>query len=226
MRLFTVLLISLLFGCASEKQSEQSNDKTKTIQSGTLNKTDINQDYDTSSWTEFSPHSHNVILDLRYATTNNFTERKLYDCGRCFLSKTTAIALDSVIEKFGMMGLKPVLLDCYRPVDIQKRLWEIVPDPNYVADPARGSTHNRGISVDLTLADSLGRYLEMGTEYDHFGKEAHHDFTNLPQEVLNNRELLRSVMESFGFVSTRTEWWHYHYGHELSPLQNMRWKCP
>jgi D-alanyl-D-alanine dipeptidase len=185
----------------------------------------IKIDYDTTQWTELTNATEGIILDLRYATTNNFTHRKLYDCARCFLAKQSAIAFLNVVAIIQEKGFQVVLLDCYRPLDIQRKLWEIVPNPNYVANPDKGSTHNRGISVDITLADNSGNYLDMGTEYDHFGKEAYHDYLSLPPAILENRKLLKTVMKSQAFVSTRTEWWHYHYSKDYPPLSNMNWQC-
>ncbi len=118
----------------------------------------------------------NIRLDIRYATTNNFLKRKLYPIAKCALRSSVAQKLALVqtdLEKIGL-GLK--VYDCYRPFSVTKQMWEFLPDPNYVANPARGSRHNRGAAVDLTLVDRTGKELEMPTPYDDFTKKAHRDY--------------------------------------------------
>jgi D-alanyl-D-alanine dipeptidase len=89
-------------------------------------------------------------------------------------------------------------------------MWELVHDERYVANPANGSGHNRGISVDLTIVDLVsGRELDMGTGFDNFTDSAHHSFASLPASVLRNRRLLKATMEKYGFKALETEWWHY-----------------
>ena len=88
-------------------------------------------------------------------------------------------------------------------------MWEIYPDKRYVADPSKGSNHNRGAAVDITLVDSLQQKLNMGTDFDFFGRKAHHAFQDLPKDVLKNRMLLKETMEKNGFMSITSEWWHY-----------------
>ena len=106
------------------------------------------------------------------------------------------------------MGLK--IFDAYRPYGITEKIWAAVKDERYAANPASGSGHNRGIAVDLTIADIKTRQeLNMGTGFDNFTDSAHHNFAQLPAEVLANRLLLKSTMEKYGFVAFDTEWWHY-----------------
>ena len=120
-------------------------------------------------------------------------------------------------------GLK--LLDCYRPRPIQQKLWDKVPNPSYVTPPKKGSMHNRGRAVDLTLVDAHGQELDMGTPFDYFGPRAHHTHTDLPDAVLQNRQLLKGTMEAYGFRSIRTEWWHYYYAQGGYPLADWLWEC-
>jgi D-alanyl-D-alanine dipeptidase len=105
-------------------------------------------------------------------------------------------------------------------------LWEIVPDPGYVADPRTGSIHNRGGAVDLTIVTREGQELDMGTDFDFFGPRAHHTFTDLPDSVLANRRLLKEVMARHGFAPIRSEWWHYNYQDRSYPLADEVWECP
>jgi zinc D-Ala-D-Ala dipeptidase len=175
-------------------------------------------------WEELTAQEY--AIDIRYATTNNFTNKKIYDCPRCLLRTEAAQALkllDADLKR--TYGYRLKMFDCFRPKDYQQRLWDVVPNPNYVTPPSKGSMHNRGLAVDLTIIDSLGVELEMGTEYDYFGSEAHFDYEKLPQAILDNRRFLRKKMEQYGFEGIRTEWWHFSYKSKSYPLSNYRWPC-
>lgn len=168
-----------------------------------------------------------IRLDIRYATANNFTKAKIYDCPECLLRPAAATAVVKAhkdLQKRGYGGLK--MFDCYRPRPYQQRLWDKVPNPDYVTPPAKGSMHSRGAAVDLTIVDKNGNELDMGTPYDFFGQEAHYDYTKLSAKVLANRRLLRTVMESAGFKGIRTEWWHFSYRNGKYDLSSYVWKCP
>lgn len=157
---------------------------------------------------ELSSVSPNISLDIRYATKNNFTGKVLYPFPSCHLQRKCAERLHRVqlaLEKIGL-GLK--VFDAYRPLSIQKILWDILPDPRYVADPARGSNHNRGAAVDLTLIDREGQELPMPSGFDEFTERAHRDFA-APLELLKNRNLLEEAMTKEGFLPLFTEWWHF-----------------
>lgn len=183
-------------------------------------------DYDTTQWTEVVRLDPTIRLDLRYATTDNFAEIQLYECGRCFLRPASARAVVRVHHRLRRQGLGLKMYDCYRPASVQWTLWEKVPDRRYVADPRKGSMHSRGNGVDLTLVDSLGRELPMGTPYDFFGPEAHTTYTGLPEAVLANRRLLNEAMRAEGFQGIRTEWWHYSLPGKGYELADMVWNCP
>ena len=131
-------------------------------------------------------------------------------------------ANDKVMKK----GFKIKLFDCYRPLDIQKRMWAIVPNPQYVANPAKGSIHNRGGAVDITLVDFDGKEVDMGTSFDFFGKEAGHDFEGFSKQIMNNRNLLRKIMVKEHFNSFDSEWWHYNLKAGLNDsVSNFKWDC-
>ena len=181
-------------------------------------------DYDTSQWRELTV-SDSVVLDLRYATTNNFVKEILYDCGRCFLRPEAAKALLVANDSLRQKGYRFKLFDCFRPLPVQQRLWDKFQNANYVTPPSKGSMHNRGLATDLTIVDEYGKELDMGTEFDFFGKEAHHDFRDLPEVVLENRKLLKTAMESAGFKGIRTEWWHYSFTGRSYALSDMLWNC-
>lgn len=178
----------------------------------------------TTAWTELVAVAPDVMVDIRYATTNNFMKQKVYDCGKCYLRPSVAKALSKVQAELKKKGLGLKVFDCYRPKGFQQRLWDIKPNASYVTPPWKGSQHSRGAAVDLTLVDAQGKELDMGTPYDSFEKKAHYDFTDLPREILDRRRLLRSVMTKYGFRGIRTEWWHFSYPGKYS-LSDDRWEC-
>ena len=150
-----------------------------------------------------------LMLDIRYATANNFTGRTLYPVARCLLRRSVAERLARVHARIRGEGLRLKLYDCYRPLSIQRELWKLVPDERYVANPAKGSRHNRGAAVDLTLVDGSGRELPMPTEYDDFTPRAHRDDTSAAPDRIANRERLERAMTAEGFEPLPTEWWHF-----------------
>jgi D-alanyl-D-alanine dipeptidase len=150
-----------------------------------------------------------IIVDIKYATEDNFTKRKLYDSNTCFLRKSTAVKLDAVQKELERMNLGLKVWDCYRPLAVQRVLWAILPDERYVANPETGSRHNRASAVDVTLVDSKGKELQMPTGFDDFSPRAGHHYQSLPDQAIKNRELLKSLMEKAGFIPLPEEWWHY-----------------
>jgi D-alanyl-D-alanine dipeptidase len=153
-----------------------------------------------------------LTLDLKYATTDNFMHQILYPFGSTtFLRKPAADALKLVINDLKKLHLTIKIFDAYRPYSVTEKMWQKVPDDRYAADPAKGSGHNRGIAVDLTLIDlKTKKELPMGTGFDNFSDTAHPAFTNLPKEMLHNRNILKSAMEKYGFLVLSTEWWHFY----------------
>jgi len=185
---------------------------------------EVINDYDTLQWTELKSED-GFVIDIKYATTDNFVKEKIYPCARFFLRPKVADALIKVNKDLKTQGYRLKLFDGYRPRPAQQKLWDKVPDPNYVAHPSKGSMHNRGVAVDLSLTDMTGKEINMGTPYDFFGPEAHHDYTNLPKEVLQLRTKLKAIMEKHGFRSIRTEWWHYSFATGTYPLDDWQWPC-
>ncbi len=154
-----------------------------------------------------------LIYDLRYATHDNFMNRRMYPIGTntTFLRKPAAEALQKVQETLKAKGLGLKIFDAYRPWSVTAKFWELVHDERFVANPSKGSGHNRGISVDLTLINlNTSEELNMGTGFDNFTDTAHADFKQLPADVLQNRQILRSAMEQQGFKVLDTEWWHFY----------------
>lgn len=183
-------------------------------------------DSGTEKLTDLATLSTDFKMDMRYATANNFLKEVLYDCGTCLLLDDVANALNNANKYFIEKGYRIKIYDCYRPLDVQKKMFEKVPNPMYVADPAKGSIHNRGGAVDITLVTLDGKEVPMGTDHDHFGEEAHIDYTDLPQDILNNRKLLQDGMKQFGFDVLSSEWWHF--DHETAkghPVMNEPLPC-
>jgi len=153
--------------------------------------------------------SKDFVLDMRYATKNNFLKEKVYSCAKCYVRDDVAEALLAANEDFIKQGYKIKFFDCYRPHSVQKKMWKIYPKPGYVANPKGGSIHNKGAAVDITLVKIDGSEVDMGTDFDFFGKKARHAYQNLPKAVLANRKTLRETMKKHGFRIIRSEWWHY-----------------
>jgi len=152
-----------------------------------------------------------LVLDLKYTTPHNFMHRKLYPLlHTTYLRLPTVTALKKLIAELNSQNLTIKIFDAYRPYSVTEEMWEAVKDSRYAADPSKGSGHNRGIAVDLTLINlHTKKELLMGTGFDNFNDTAQQNFTGLPAKILQNRLLLKSLMEKYGFVSLNTEWWHY-----------------
>jgi zinc D-Ala-D-Ala dipeptidase len=151
-----------------------------------------------------------AVLDLRYATQDNFLKRKVYpDGARCLLHPDAAARLEAAAGALREQGFRIRLYDCFRPRSVQWQMWRILPRPGYVADPRKGSNHNRGVAVDLTLADRAGREVEMPTAFDTFSPAAHHGSRTSSPAARRHREILLRVMEGAGFKRNAMEWWHY-----------------
>ncbi|MBC7889439.1 MAG: M15 family metallopeptidase [Ferruginibacter sp.] len=154
-----------------------------------------------------------LVFELRYAGKNNFTGFLLYPVlNTTYLRKPVAMALSIVQKDLKKQGLGLKIFDAYRPYAVTEKMWELVKNEWYAANPKTGSGHNRGISVDLTIINLQTKQpLKMGTDFDNFTDTAHHNFTALSKEILQNRLLLRTHMEKNGFKALETEWWHYSF---------------
>lgn len=150
-----------------------------------------------------------IILDIRYATENNFTKTKVYSHAKCYLRPAVAYKLHNVQQELETMNLGLKIWDAYRPHHVSHIFWQLIQDERYVARPELGSNHNRGAAVDLTLVTPNGQELLMPTEFDDFTHKAHRDYNDLHEEAINNRELLEKIMIKHGFTGLPTEWWHF-----------------
>lgn len=151
-------------------------------------------------------------IDMRYATSNNFTKEVLYRHPVAYLRTAPADALKQAEAELNKKGLAIKLYDAFRPFNVTCRIWRLVPDKRYAANPMKGSNHNRALAVDLTIIDlKTGKELDMGTPFDSFTDTAHHSFIHLPAHVIANRKLLKGVMRKYGFGMVPDEWWHYQW---------------
>jgi zinc D-Ala-D-Ala dipeptidase len=149
-----------------------------------------------------------AVIDIRYATKDNFVGEVLYPKAVCKLRRAVRTRLVAVAEALRKRDRRLLLWDCYRPLAIQKKLWKKVPDPNYVADPKTGSKHNRGAAIDLAVVDKAGKPVLLPTKFDEFSSAAHRDHALVAPNG-RDAKLLSDAMTAAGFVPMPTEWWHF-----------------
>lgn len=170
---------------------------------------------------KFVPH---ILLDIRYATKNNFTGEPVYRIARAFARKPVAVALKKAQADFEKLGYRIKIYDGYRPYSATVKFYELMKgDTTYVANPYKGSRHNRGCAIDMTLVDkATGKELQMPTEYDAMQKESWPSTPVSNPEAQKNREILIQVMEKHGFKVYSTEWWHFDFvGWEKFEVMNV-----
>ncbi len=151
----------------------------------------------------------NIIVDIKYATPDNFLKEAVYPVNICLLRRTAAERLSRVQQDLEKKDFGLIIYDGYRPLSVQKKMWEILPDPKYVADPATGSRHNRGAAVDVGLLDKNGNEMQMPTLFDDFTEKAARDYKDLPEDLIRNRKILENAMSARGFIPLKSEWWHF-----------------
>ncbi|MGC2854893.1 D-alanyl-D-alanine dipeptidase [Novispirillum sp. DQ9] len=160
--------------------------------------------------TEITAEGFGVELDIVYATTANFTGKPVYGRAACFLLPEAAESLRRAVALAAPLGYRLKVFDGFRPSEAQWKLWEHTPDPEFIADPRRGSPHSMGAAVDVTLVDAAsGAELDMGTPFDDLRPLSHHGVTDIPVEAQRNRAILLGLMTAAGFDFFRNEWWHY-----------------
>jgi D-alanyl-D-alanine dipeptidase len=169
-----------------------------------------------------------LVVDLRYATQDNFLKRQVYpDGARCMLLPDTAARLKKAADALRPKGYRLKVYDCYRPRAVQYEMWKIMPEPGYVANPKFGSNHNRGAAVDLTLVTREGAAVEMPTPFDDFTPAAHHGYAGGTKASREHREVLREAMEGVGFKRNPMEWWHYDLpGAKKLPVLDVPFTAP
>lgn len=161
------------------------------------------------SLVEITPTTFDVEISIAYATAHNFTGRPVYSRPGCYLHPDAAHCLRRAVDLAQPLGLRLKIFDAFRPAEAQWALWAHTPDPDFLADPRRGSPHSMGAAVDLTLIDAAGHDLDMGTAFDAFTPLSHHGSTQISPAAQRNRLLLLGLMTSAGWDFFRNEWWHY-----------------
>ncbi|RFS24893.1 hypothetical protein DVR12_06810 [Chitinophaga silvatica] len=152
-----------------------------------------------------------IRKDVRYATTNNFTHQLLYSNTSIYMRLPAARALKAVQDELRQKGYGLLIYDAYRPYRITEKMFTIVPNDLYAADPRKGSGHNRGVAVDLSMVDlKTNQPVAMPTDFDDFTYKAHQNYRPADPKILANRDLLRTTMVKHGFKGSSTEWWHYY----------------
>ena len=150
-----------------------------------------------------------IVLDLRYATTNNITGKVLYPEAKAYLRPETIRRLCRVARELKEEGYRLVIWDAWRPASAQKALWAAKPDGKFLTPPSKISRHRRGTSVDVSLADMDGKIFAMPSEFDEFNTKADEDFSDVPKEAAKRARILRRAMFGAGFSGVPDEWWHY-----------------
>lgn len=153
---------------------------------------------------------HDAVFDIAYATPNNFTGRAVYARPAAYLLKEALPLFEKAINLARPLGFKLKVFDAFRPSEAQWVLWNHTPDPDFLADPRRGSAHSRGVALDLTLVDAAsGGELDMGTPFDAFTPLSHHANLEISIEAQRNRLILLGLMSAAGWDFYAKEWWHY-----------------
>ena len=220
MKILKVLLFTSLLGvlCAAGMRNH-------TIKFYAQSEIAIANDSVDPIWAEVDFEASQMLNRMAYADTANFMHAKIYPCARCFLRPEVAEALDKANEIAKDKGVKLVIYDCYRPYPFQQVMYDIVNDPRYVAPPGKGSNHNRGAAVDISLADGSGELLDMGGAFDDFSEISHYDSGNVSKIGRKNRKLLRNIMKKAGFTPLPSEWWHFDYKKVRYETASFIWDC-
>jgi len=210
-RLQRMLLVLLLATCSVAQEVPANKYGLKVVNEFSTYQLQIEKDT-SKALIDLEKFILGIITDVRYATENNFAKTKFYESEKVFLRLPAAVALKKIEEELSKQNLSLKVFDAYRPYSVTEKMWEFVHDARYAASPATGSRHNRACAVDATLVDlTTKKELEMPTPYDDFTDKAHHDYNDLPENILNNRELLKTVMTKYGFEALDSEWWHYDF---------------
>ena len=167
-------------------------------------------DRETSDFVKVRDYIPDLVVELKYATSSNFTGEVIYDFTEVYLRYSTVLKLMEVQAELREQGLRLKVWDAFRPIEAQQKLWNAKPDPNYVSNPQTGTnSHSRGHTLDVTLVDAEGKELEMPTGFDDFTSFADRDYSDCTDTAAKNAKLLQDVMEKHGFKGLQSEWWHF-----------------
>jgi D-alanyl-D-alanine dipeptidase len=203
--LTTFALIVLMFAASVSAIAQNAPPQEKDKREADLREADL---------IELNKLDKTIKLDIRYARHDNFVGRPVYPEARAFLQKPAAEAVVRVHKKLKKLGLGLMIFDGYRPWRITKLFWEVTPEDKrkFVANPQVGSRHNRGCAVDLSIYDlKTKKLVDMPSDFDEFTERASPDYAGASEIQINNRDLLRKMMEAEGFIVNKNEWWHFDY---------------
>ncbi len=216
------LAVSAMSGCSDLPVVNDSKPKTVANQSVS---NDLKNEKSDTVWVEIKEGNNAIRLNLVYSDTSNFTHTKLYPCARCYLRKEAAAALIKASAIAKNKGYKLRIFDCYRPYSVQVKMFELIGDERYVAKPGKGSMHNKGCAIDLSLEHPDGKPVDMGTAFDDFSEKASFNYPLLSNEQKKMRSLLRSIMTESGFKPYEAEWWHFNYHITDYPVADFKFNC-
>jgi len=207
-----LLIVTFFIGVSCDNNLKKENPYNLNIVSEIVDYNKIIEENPNKELVDLEKYIPGINLDIRYATENNFTGKIIYNAAKAYLRKPVAIALRNVQNDLKIIGLAIKIFDAYRPYTATMEFYRVYPDTIFVAAPWRGSVHNRGCAVDLTLIDlDTGKELEMPTLFDDFTSKASHNYMDMPENIIKNRQIIRDIMIKHGFTIYVNEWWHYNY---------------
>ncbi len=216
--------VSLLLSCSTSPETS-ATDSLILYEQDSISVHQI-LDFNDTLWTEIIFKNDGVFESMDYADSSNFIDQTIYPCARCFLRPEAAKVLFVAKSIAKLKGISLILFDCYRPAIYQQKMFDIVKDARYVAEPKKeGSIHNKGLAVDLALIDSSGNILDFGGDFDDFSERSHHSYGSLDSLANYNTILLKSIMTEAGFTFYPFEWWHYSYPHIDYDQDEYIWNC-
>lgn len=219
MRLFIFIIMSSLIVSCENRTPLQPELKTQI--SRNIPKV---QDSIPSDFIEINFEKLAIKNKMAYATDSNFIGKKIYPCARAFVRNEVYTSLVNACDIARKRGYELVLFDAYRPISIQRQMYDLVQNPNYVAHPDKGSKHNRGCAVDVGLSNIHG-LVDMGTDFDDFSEKANYHASSISQSAKVNRKMLREIMVCAGFVPYEREWWHFNFKKTDYPISDFVWTC-
>lgn len=222
--LILIILFTMMVSCSKTPNTSNTTPSSNTpsvSDNKTISESDKNNAPKDSNATEKKPVKEvmglvrvdemdpDIVIDLKYATPDNFTGRQIYTANVCALRKSTAEKLMKANEEFMKDGYRIKIWDGFRPIYVQQIFWDIVKDPRYVANPKYGSSHSTGCTVDVTLVGKDGLDVEMPTLFDDFSEKASRSYTGVSDEAKKNLAYLTKVMKRNGFTTINSEWWEF-----------------
>ena len=214
-----VIITAVMTACGQKKnvttddvsEKEMANIQETAAQEVTAQEITTEKEPEDDEYVLVKKYIPDIYVELRYVTENNFTGVKIYDFTEAYLRYGTVKKLAQVQKELKQQGYSLKIWDAYRPFEAQQKLWEVYPDPNYVANPANGmKNHNLGGTVDITMVAADGSIIPMPTEFDDFSLKADRNYSDIEdEEAVNNVMILQNTMENNGFTGYQGEWWDY-----------------